>query len=128
MSSKFLLDSSAVLKLFIVEDHSRAMTVFAQSNLRYLFGSKLLIPEVLGNLAKLGQPTGQAADFLTSISLVEINARVLQRSIPIVGGGLRTLDAIHLATALELGDAVLVSYEEKLAERANLHGVQILRP
>lgn len=104
------------------------MTVFAQNNLRHLFGSKLLIPEVLGNLAKLGQPTGQAADFLTSISLVEINARVLQRSIPIVGGGLRTLDAIHLATALELGDAVLVTYDEKLAERASLHGVQILRP
>lgn len=44
--------------------------------------------------------------------------------------GLRSLDAIHLAAALDLGDdlAALVTYDECLAQAATAAGITVLTP
>jgi hypothetical protein len=43
---------------------------------------------------------------------------------------LRSLDAIHLAAALDLGDDLdgLVTYDERLGEAARLNGITVLAP
>lgn len=43
---------------------------------------------------------------------------------------LRTLDALHVATALELGDdlAGLVTYDDRLGEAAESHGIAVVAP
>jgi uncharacterized protein len=44
--------------------------------------------------------------------------------------GLRTLDAIHLATALEFGPELtaFVSYDERLSEAARAKGLTVIAP
>ncbi len=43
---------------------------------------------------------------------------------------LRSLDAVHLAAALELGDELegIVTYDDRLAEAAALHGIAVIAP
>ena len=43
---------------------------------------------------------------------------------------LRSLDAIHLASALDLGDALtgLLTYDERLAQAARLNGINVVMP
>jgi predicted nucleic acid-binding protein len=43
---------------------------------------------------------------------------------------LRTLDAIHLAAALDLGDDLeaMVTYDERLAEAAVANGIRVVAP
>ena len=43
---------------------------------------------------------------------------------------LRSLDAIHLAAALELGDELdgIVSYDDRLSDAAELLGVAVIAP
>jgi len=43
---------------------------------------------------------------------------------------LRSLDAIHLAAALELGDDLeaLVAYDDRLRHAARLNGIEVIAP
>ena len=45
-------------------------------------------------------------------------------------GVLRTLDAIHLAVALDLGDELegMVTYDDRLAQAASDHGIPVVAP
>lgn len=54
----------------------------------------------------------------------------VQRLATAAAPSLRTLDAIHLATALSLGDGLeaLVTYDRRLAEAGAAAGVPILAP
>jgi len=43
---------------------------------------------------------------------------------------LRSLDALHLAAALELGDELdgIVTYDDRMATAASLYGVAVIAP
>lgn len=51
----------------------------------------------------------------------EIASRILQTEPPVF---LRTLDGIHIATALKLGSPELVTADKKMADAANLLGIK----
>ena len=51
----------------------------------------------------------------------DIAARTLQAESPVF---LRTLDGIHIATALELGTAELITADKKMADAATLLGIK----
>jgi predicted nucleic acid-binding protein len=61
---------------------------------------------------------------------VRINNRVLDDAGSMQPEALRSLDAIHLATALLLGDAVgvVVTYDERMAEAARSLGFTVASP
>ena len=54
-------------------------------------------------------------------STKEIAARVLQTEPPVF---LRTLDGIHIATAMELGSPELITADNKMADAATLLGIK----
>ncbi len=54
-------------------------------------------------------------------SAKEIAAKILQTEPPVF---LRTLDGIHIATALELGSPELITADKKMADAAHLLGIK----
>jgi uncharacterized protein len=62
--------------------------------------------------------------------LIRLNDRILNAAGLLLPAGLRTLDAIHLATARQLGDEVraLVTYDGRMAEAARQLDYRIVSP
>ena len=67
---------------------------------------------------------------LASIDVIELDQRVSDRAVSVGPIVLRALDAIHLATALELGESLqaFVTYDDRLAEAARTVGLPVARP
>ena len=67
---------------------------------------------------------------LRRIDLVAIDDRILDAAGTLEPRVLRTLDAIHLSTALAIGDDLetVVTYDERMAEGARLLGLATTGP
>jgi predicted nucleic acid-binding protein len=72
----------------------------------------------------------RARDVLRAISLVAIDDAVIERASQIPPASLRSLDAIHVTTALALADdlGVLITYDRRMQSAARVHGLPILAP
>ena len=59
-----------------------------------------------------------------------ISREVLAAAARLLPADLRSLDAIHLATALRSGErlSALVTYDRRLADAAEHHGLRVLAP
>jgi uncharacterized protein len=64
------------------------------------------------------------------VSAVATDDGILRGAADLSPAGLRTLDAIHVATALSLGEDVttLVTYDGRLAEAATVAGIPVVAP
>jgi predicted nucleic acid-binding protein len=67
---------------------------------------------------------------LAEFDLVRINDRILRRAGTLLPTELRSLDAIHLATAAELMDDLreLVTYDMRMADAARSMGFKVSSP
>lgn len=72
----------------------------------------------------------QARAVLDSITLIDVSTRLFEDAGRVDPISLRSLDAIHLASALDLGDDLdgLVTYDERQAEAARDSGVTVIAP
>jgi predicted nucleic acid-binding protein len=72
----------------------------------------------------------RARAVLDSLTLLSLPTEVFERAAGLDPELLRSPDAVHLAAALELGDELegLVTYHERLATSAGLHGVRVVSP
>lgn len=71
-----------------------------------------------------------AREVLDAVTLVHVTPAVFDNAGRLEPSGLRSLDAIHLAAALDLGDDLegLITYDDGLAEAAVSNGVAVLTP
>lgn len=71
-----------------------------------------------------------AGSLLRTVALVPIDDAVLRAAAALEPATLRTLDAIHLATALSLGAdlGVLVAYDRRLLDAAGAQGLATVSP
>jgi uncharacterized protein len=65
---------------------------------------------------------------LARVALVEPHGSLLYEAGLLPGGTLRSVDAVHLATALRLEEPVLVAYEQRLLAAAQDLGMSVLSP
>jgi hypothetical protein len=110
------LDSSAIVKLAIEEPESLALRQFLRRRRPYV-SSALARTEVARALLPLGSSAIQRGErALQSIDLIRLNTRILNTAGRLLPMELRSLDAIHLATALELGGSLarMVTYDQRL--------------
>lgn len=93
--------------------------------------SALLDVEVSRALRREGLDPALADALLDSIDLVVIDDEVVQRAKALTGE-LKSLDVIHLATALMLDHprdpVVLLTHAARLAEAARAHGLEVIDP
>ena len=124
------LDSSAFVKLATTEAESESLENYLRGWLRST-SSALLHVEALRVLSRLGPESLTAARLrLRSVGLIPIDDLVLERAATIRSQGLRSLDAIHLATAQLLAEdlGVLVTYDHRLADAAAELGLPTAAP
>ena len=65
---------------------------------------------------------------LDACLLVDVNDRVLDDAAGLASRSVRSLDAIHLATALYIDADELVAYDERLLDAAAAQGLSIASP
>lgn len=124
------LDSSALVKLAVREPESMALRRYLRRR-RPLVSSALARTEVLRALMPAGDNAVAAGrKVLQRVDLVRINNRVLDTAGIVAPIEVRSLDAIHLATAEQLGEdlGVLVTYDDRMAEAAKQSGLRVVAP
>ncbi len=114
------LDSSAIVKLAVREPGSEALRRHVRRRRPWL-SSSLARTEVLRSLLPGGdQAIGAGRRVLARCDLVRVNDRILSLAGTLSPVELRSLDAIHLATAERLRGDIreLVVYDERMADAA----------
>ena len=124
------LDSSALVKLAVDEVESAALRAYLRGR-RLRVSSAITRIELHRTLARIGETAARRGrSVLVGIELVAISGRVLDSARTIEPRELRSLDAIHLATAArfegELGS--FVTYDDRLARAASAMGMRVAQP
>ena len=124
------LDSSAVVKLAVQEPESLALRRYLRRR-QPLISSALARTEVLRALLPAGdEALTRGRSVLQRIDLVRVNDRIQNAAGVLRPPELRSLDAIHLATAQELGDELraLITYDDRMVTAARQLGYRIVQP
>lgn len=124
------LDSSAIVKLVVAEPESAALRRYLRRR-RLLVSSALARAEVMRALIPLGENAlKRGVEVLGHVELIRVGDRILAAAGTLLPAELRTLDAIHLATAQQLGSdlARLVTYDERMLAAAKLLRVASVTP
>jgi len=126
------IDSSALLKLVLSERESPALGE-ALSQWPDRISSVLLPIECRRIVLRAGNPSAvidRLEQELSSVTLIRLEEPVQKLAGTIGPPRLRSLDAIHLASALSIGDhpEAFVTYDERLAEAARAVGLNVLMP
>ena len=124
------VDASALAKLLIVEADSTAMERW-YVEIERAVTSRVGVVETRRALARRAVPPPSVLvdRTLASVAVVELDLAIADRAAAIGPARLRTLDAIHLATALEIGPIdAFVTYDDRLAEAARGIGLPVVRP
>lgn len=130
MTAAVYLDASAFVKLIFAEPESDALRDWLASH-RERTSSALLRTEVLRAVRlRDASDLARARQLLDAVVLVPIDDAVLEAAGLLGPGALRTLDAIHVATARYLGSDVdaLVTYDRRMIEAAGRLGLPVASP
>ena len=120
-------DSSAIMKLSHEEAESMALIEYLDNGSVEVSTSVLAEVEVLRNLPKFEVAT---EDAMSGFYLLALDEDVRRTASRIGDGTLRSLDAIHVATALAVGDRDLefVTYDDRQAKAARAAGLTVVQP
>jgi uncharacterized protein len=124
------LDSSAIVKLAVAEPESPALRRYLRRR-RPLVSSALARAEVRRALLPLGElALRRGEEVLTRLELIRVSDRLLTAAGSLLPVELRTLDAIHVATAQQLGSdlARVVTYDERMRAAAQAVGCSVAAP
>jgi uncharacterized protein len=125
------LDSSALVKLVVPEAESRALREAALRPWPERVSSVVAEIEVEQVARRIGSGAiRRARSVLARLALVELDTEVRGRAAAIWPAELSVIDAIHLATALTLGDdlGALCTYDARLQDAASAAGVGVVAP
>ena len=126
------LDSSALVKLVNQEPESEALGRFLDAQRdRTRVSSRLARVEVLRAARARGpRMVARARLLLDDMRLLGLYDEILDAAAELDGPGLRSLDAIHLASALALGSALsaVVTYDRRMAGAAERLGLAVVAP
>ncbi|MBA3235401.1 MAG: type II toxin-antitoxin system VapC family toxin [Chloroflexi bacterium] len=129
MTSVAYVDSSALVKLVVVEVESVPM-------LRWYVEADRVVTSRIGVIETqraAGRYPHDPADLrrlLASLEIIELDPRIGDQAAAVEPALLRALDAIHLATAREIGGDLeaFVTYDDRLADAARTMGLPVVRP
>ncbi len=124
------LDTSAYIKLFVEEPESEALHRELDRWPAWTSSALLGVEAVRAGRRLSEQIAASVEASLGYIALIPIDAAVLSMARGLGPSELRSLDAIHLATALSIGTdlGAIACYDERLAGAAATAGLNILAP
>ncbi len=127
----FYLDTSVAVKLVVAEVGSLALRTWLRKATVPIVSSDLLRTELL-RATRRGAPDQmqQARAVLDSVVLITLSTALFERAGDLEPERLRTLDALHLAAALDLGDDLdgIITYDDRLSSAATALGISVIAP
>jgi len=132
----YYADSSALLKLIVDEPESGALLEYVRG--ARLVSCELALTEVPRAVQRrlVGEPDtpveallNDAEELLDELPLLPLEAELLTFAAALPEPALRSLDAIHLAAAIELAPLdAFVTYDVRQAAAARLSGLRTVAP
>lgn len=119
------------MKLVVDEPESVALHRFVESSRPQLVTSELAIVELLRavRVAAAGADgMRRARQELDATELLDVDRELLETAVSWTSARVRSLDAIHLASALRVGAREMLVYDRRLAEAAEAAGIETLQP
>lgn len=131
MSDRYVyLDTSAFMKLITPEAETQALQRYlVPRSLRV--SSALLRTEALRAAIRVSQEhVAKVRRQLRTVALLDISRDFLDQAGGLQPADLRSLDAIHISSALSLGDDLgdLVTYDGRMIAAALAHGLNCVSP
>jgi predicted nucleic acid-binding protein len=125
------LDTSAAVKLLMTERESLALRRWLRRRPERA-SAALLRVELVRVVRRAGLPrlVPESRRLLAGVHLVRLDDALLDRAADLDPTDLRSLDSIHLAAAVSLGDdlAAVVSYDDRLLAAAASLGLPTATP
>lgn len=124
-------DSSALVKFVIDEPWADALRRHLADPSRLVVTSAIARVEVhrAAAIAHPGASTTETVErALASWRLVAVTDAILEEAVLLATRRLRSLDAIHLASALFVRAAELVTYDDRLVEAARARAMTVVQP
>lgn len=132
----YYLDASALVKLVWVEPQSASLRTFLASD--DLISSELVLTEVPRAIRRaaaadpvlpVAQLMQQVEDLLEAIALLPVDRALLAAAGALTEPALRSLDAIHVASAIDAMPVdAFVSYDASQSAAARLAGLRTMAP
>jgi predicted nucleic acid-binding protein len=124
-------DASALVKLVVEERETGALEEFVNLRTPLLATCALAVVEVLRavRIAGLGaNGARRARRHFDAAVLLDVDRELIEAAIGWTSAQVRSLDAIHLASALRVGAREILVYDRRLAEAAAAAGLEVLSP
>ncbi|MEI6454129.1 MAG: type II toxin-antitoxin system VapC family toxin [Actinomycetes bacterium] len=126
------LDSSALLKLIVEEPESATLAAWLAEYLGVpVVSSELARLEVLRACRRVAPlALSRARELLSGVDLVPLSGPVIEAAAELEGESLRSLDALHLASALAIKATLeaFVAYDSRLQSAAAAAGLPTSAP
>jgi len=127
----YYIDTSAFVKLIVHERHSVALSEWVERTGPELVASDLLRIEALRSARQHSpQAVVRVRIGLESITLLAVDVQCCELASQLDPRVMRSLDALHLASALTLGDSLegVITYDDRMAEACSLLGLAVIAP
>jgi predicted nucleic acid-binding protein len=123
------LDTSAAFKVLTEEPERQPLVEFLDAtSTEGLVTSVVTEVEMHRSAHLLSVPAALVDEVLSRLALVEMTSDIRTRAGLLPDPTLRSLDAIHIATALDTGIATFVTYDRRQAAAAADLGLRVERP
>lgn len=127
----YYVDTSALVKLVVGEPETEALRSWLAAENREPVSSDLARAELLRAVRRAAPDRlVDARAVLDAVTLVEVTTAIFEDAGRIDPTILRSLDALHVSAALDLGDDLegIVTYDERLADAAAANGISVVSP
>lgn len=127
----YYIDTSALVKLVVAEAETAPLTSWIAADGAAICSCDLARTELLRAVRRVAPDRAvRARDVLDTITLISMSTATFEAAGQLGPAVLRTLDAVHVAAALELGDDLegMVTYDDRMAEAARAHGIPVIAP
>ena len=123
------LDTSALVKLLMHERESLDLVSYLQGP-RRVVSSALSAVETMRACRHSSLAAEDVEGLLKSIEQIPVDQEIVKVAGRLDPPSIRSLDAIHLASAKRIEDADLefITYDTRLAEAARAHGLRVTQP
>jgi predicted nucleic acid-binding protein len=127
----YYLDTSAAIKLLFNEPESQAMRRWVRETEGKVVSSDLLQAELMRATARIDvDKLEDAQAIIRYLFMMRLSTGVYHRAGTLAPTEMRTLDTLHLAAAMELGDDLegIVTYDVRMARGVESLGIEVIGP
>jgi predicted nucleic acid-binding protein len=130
MAGSIYLDSAAIVKLVHAENETHALREWLDERIDSPWTSSALLEvEAFRALARYApEAASRLPPVLDLMNLVDVDTGIRILAQTVRPATVRSLDAIHLATALRVRPASFVTYDKRLADAARDTGLSVEMP